>query len=100
MMEGPLIVANQFLKVHVHLLKPHEPPITLVHDQITAREQCTLYRFIEQFDLTSHLLLLTSEFLMLYYPLYSHGWTGDCSNLILDILDRILKKKAEALTEI
>ncbi|KAK0435500.1 hypothetical protein EV421DRAFT_1908574 [Armillaria borealis] len=60
MMEGPSVVANQFLKVHVHLPKPHEPPINLVRDQVTAGEQRALYGFIEQFDSISRSLLPTN----------------------------------------
>ncbi|KAK0197655.1 hypothetical protein F5146DRAFT_995291 [Armillaria mellea] len=99
MMEGPSVVANQFLKVHGHLPKSHEPPMNLVHDQVTAGERRALYGFIKQFDSTSRSLLPTDEFFTLYYRPYSHGWTGDCSNLILDILEKIKNREAEALTE-
>ncbi len=84
MMDGPSVVANQFLKVHVHLPKPHESPMNLVCNQVTSGEQQALYGFIKQFDSTSRSLLPTR----------------DCSNLILDILDRIKKREAEALTEV
>ncbi|KAK0440201.1 uncharacterized protein EV420DRAFT_1731295 [Desarmillaria tabescens] len=99
LMQGPSIVANTFYKVQVHLPNDTHSEC-LLQDQVTMGEERAVYGFMEQIDAYPRSLIPTDELLTKYFPPYSHGWTADCSNLIMDVLDRIRQRTAEVLTEV